>query len=642
MVLLSACSLFENDDNTLSKTNMDELDIPSDFSYRTSTEVAVTVTCILPSGEALTGIHFALYDAKPENSGILIAQGASQHNGIFSTVISLPTYYDSLTIQGFMMTVTLPIINDAVDLDVLDPPQIENNSVNFANNQSRDISFEFVSSYNSLGIPDNMGSDEISAALLERINASLPEYMPVPSFHPDYLNPDNILNVILEETADVWITFVHEGAGFKNSLGYYTYSIDQGPPVSPDDLIHNIIFPNASIGGDALSTGDKVYLGQFEAGTVVGWFLVQNGWRNGEVSTAKTRFYSNFEYNPEELTVNQQHTILLYDNEEEKLLLAFEDLVRPQGDNDFNDAVFYVTSNPIEAVVTENIMPIDIVDDRDNDGISDIYDDYPDDPDKAFDNFYPAENLFGTIAYEDYWPRQGDYDLNDLVVGYNFHNVHDPQNRLIQIDGSVKIMAVGAGYHNGFAIKMPFAESEIAEFVSEEWCELENDTDKAIVKVFHDAYDLINPPGEGFINTQEEYPYYQPVTVTFSITLNSGLDIDGFDYLPPYNPFLRINGNNYKEVHLSDYPPTLLVDNDYFNTEDDDSNSASGRYYKTIDNLPWAIHLPRPWHHPIEKQEVSWGYLQFADWAESGGNVNDEWYFFEEDRIDEEYIYLPE
>jgi LruC domain-containing protein len=124
--------------------------------------------------------------------------------------------------------------------------------------------------------------------------------------------------------------------------------------------------------------------------------------------------------------------------------------------------------------------------------------------------------------------------------------------------------------------------------------------------------------------------------------MNAGLDLQDLTYLPPYNPFIRSNGNCAKEIHLPDYPPTDFADISYFNTEDDDSDPSTGRYYKTVNNLPWAIRLPQKWKHLKEKKELSWGYLQFPDWAQSGGGINTQWYFFQPDRIDEEYIYTEE
>jgi len=53
--------------------------------------------------------------------------------------------------------------------------------------------------------------------------------------------------------------------------------------------------------------------------------------------------------------------------------------------------------------------------DSDGDGIQDADDDFPNDPARAFINFFPAAG-YGSLAFEDLWPGKGDYDFNDLVV----------------------------------------------------------------------------------------------------------------------------------------------------------------------------------------------------------------------------------
>lgn len=637
-LLLLSCS--EESSDLFKEVDMEDLDISDDFSFRTSQDVNVNISVFTRDNDPVDGIHFAVYKGDPTENDNLLAQGAT-FTGIFSQKVIVPTYIDSLTIIGFMTTMTLPISNNAVTYQF---GGAVDRGRSGGSNFPRDDDFVYLTAFDENGVPEGLQYDLVSGDFLARVNASLPENLPVPTYHPDYLLEGSVLNIILEENANVYVTFVHEGAWYKNSLGFYTYNINDGPPETPDSLIHTIIFPNASLyyGGGGLAPGDKLYLGEFPEGTVIGWFLVTKGWTGSGVNPDRTRYYSNSEYNPEHANHPEyhQHTVLLYDDQEDKILLAFEDLHRPYGDNDFNDAVFYVTADPVEAVNTENINPMDIEEDDDADGISNIYDDYPDDPARAFDNFYPAENSYGTLGFEDYWPKQGDFDMNDLVVDYNFRNVHDPQNKLFDVEANIILRAIGASYHNGFAIELPFSYSEIESWEGDSWVDVESAGEQAIVRVFEDAYDIIDPPGEGFVNTDLQYPYYDPVTIHFKIYLNSGLNLSNLDYLPPYNPFLRANGNIYKEIHLPDYPPTDLADISYFQTEDDDSNPASGRYYKTVDNLPWAIDITENWNYPIERSQITWGYLVFQFWAESSGSNYQDWFQLIEGTINEDHIYI--
>jgi len=100
-----------------------------------------------------------------------------------------------------------------------------------------------------------------------------------------------------------------------------------------------------------------------------------------------------------------------------------------------------------------------------------------------------------------------------------------------------------------------------------------------------------------------------------------------------------VNQNRGHEIHLPDHAPTDLVDATLFKTMRDDSNAATGRYYKTTNNLPWAIKIIEQFDYPIEKAEILNAYPKFADWAESGGTIYNDWYKEIIGYRNENYIY---
>jgi hypothetical protein len=88
---------------------------------------------------------------------------------------------------------------------------------------------------------------------LADVNASLPEYKKLDS-HPEYLSSTDNGNIELIADAEVW-TFVHEGAGYKNALGYYTHKNDN-PPASKLTLkIKLLFFQMFYVGSGGLLTG---------------------------------------------------------------------------------------------------------------------------------------------------------------------------------------------------------------------------------------------------------------------------------------------------------------------------------------------------------------------------------------------------
>ena len=100
----------------------------------------------------------------------------------------------------------------------------------------------------------------------------------------------------------------------------------------------------------------------------------------------------------------------------------------------------------------------------------------------------------------------------------------------------------------------------------------------------------------------------------------SQLDIGNF------NPFIIVNQVRGVEVHLPDYLPSSLADQNMLGTFDDASDAGTGKYYVTATNLPWAINIPVLFQYPIEKTDITQVYYHFAEWAESGGQQYQDWY----------------
>lgn len=223
---------------------------------------------------------------------------------------------------------------------------------------AQSYSFNYLGNFSADGTPLYFARrDTVSATFLSRINASLPERYPVPTYHPEYIRPNAVTDIILQDSAEVWVTFVAEGAGYKNVLGFYTYSLDAPPTSRPTNV--TIAFPNVSASGSggSLKAGDKVKLGNFSARTGIGWVLIADGFRNGGVTTGNWVLYGNPRFNPESDTAKRHHNVQLLDTLG-KIVIGFEDIRRDNSgcDNDFNDAIFYVSATPSTAIATQNLL----------------------------------------------------------------------------------------------------------------------------------------------------------------------------------------------------------------------------------------------------------------------------------------------
>ncbi len=251
-------------------------------------------------------------------------------------------------------------------------------------------------------------------------------------------------------------------------------------------------------------------------------------------------------------------------------------------------------------------------------------------------NLFPA-NGTGTLAFEDLWPGKGDYDFNDLVIDYQFEITSNINNYVDEIKGTFTIRAIGAFFQNGFGFQLNSSidpsdltvtgYSHTENIISLESNGTESGQSIPTIIVFDNAFNEMIHPGGGIgINTEETAPYVQPVTIVIDIQVAANVytynDID----IANFNPFIFVDGNRAVEVHLPDYAPTALADQDLFGTLEDNSIPGSGRYYKTVTNLPWAINIYESFEYPIEKQQIVWAYLKFAAWAESDGATFTDWY----------------
>ena len=299
------------------------------------------------------------------------------------------------------------------------------------------------------------------------------------------------------------------------------------------------------------------------------------------------------------------------------------------------------------AIYFDNVVVTGPVTDSDGDGVDDDLDNYPNDATRAFNVYYPNNEDWGTFAFEDLWPGTGDYDFNDLVIDYQFMSVLNSNNGLVELFTDYSVRAVGASLENGFAIEIPGEPSSVSSItgtnISEDFLNLNtngteaNQTNSVIV-FFDNAYNMIGSSGSSFINTKEDVAYVEPDTNQLHVVFSNAVINAGH---APYNPFIIVNKERSIEVHLAGYEPTDLADQSLFGTWADDSNPASGKYYQTINNLPWAIDIPKSFEYPIEQVQIIDAYNYFRIWGESGGINYTDWYENKSGYRNNSNIYSP-
>lgn len=268
--------------------------------------------------------------------------------------------------------------------------------------------------------------------------------------------------------------------------------------------------------------------------------------------------------------------------------------------------------------------------------------------DGATARYFPASG-YATIAYEDNWPYKADYDMNDAVIFYRITEIlKDGKVVKSTIDG--RLAAVGASYLNGFAVRLPdLAPSSVNagnSYMKHNGVytdlSLEDGRSEAIFIVAENLTEKIDSSCD-FYRTNSSCKEDEQFSFQIGITLaDNGIDTSSWTDMP-YDPFIFATPGHYHgenlplhpgrswEVHLADQSPTEAFDTDnLFGTGlgVDDSNPATGKYFKTAENHPWALIITSvsDWEWPLETVDIVTAYPEFKLYAESGGENNKTWY----------------
>ncbi|MCP4275490.1 MAG: LruC domain-containing protein, partial [Gammaproteobacteria bacterium] len=198
-------------------------------------------------------------------------------------------------------------------------------------------------------------------------------------------------------------------------------------------------------------------------------------------------------------------------------------------------------------------------------------------------------------------------------------------NRVVQLNLSGDLKAMGASFHNGFAIQLPgVTGAEINQARTRFEINgqvaavdlLEENTEYAVLKISNDLWKHVKPDtGCWFYRTQTGCNSSSTFTFSIRLPFVDGIPFQSFP-AAPYNPFIFAtpdtqHGTAFSEhpgrgleIHLKNKAPTSLANADYFGLMDDASESSNSSYYQTENGLPWAVAISvagtENWLHPRE------------------------------------------
>ena len=409
-------------------------------------------------------------------------------------------------------------------------------------------------------------------------------------------------DILIKEDANVVVNYFGGDTGAQSVFAYYCYSENASIDEIRQAAKHAcVIFPNAhksSLGNYSGVAVNLKYIdetGSFPeeeperipAGTKIGFLIWNDGWRG--VKANGNMFYSTKSLNSDKIS----HTAIFAAKNkvgERVNVITMEDW--KNGENDYNDVAFVISSNPIAAIEVP-----DVPNPGDRQG---------------------TEKYSGVLGFEDNWPEQGDYDLNDVVMKYQSSVDYNIDNKVLNIIDKFTLAWTGANYKNSFAYEVPFDLSKASK-VTVNGSEASSYSGN-VITLFKDAkaeLGVSNVNAEDMINQN-----IQEKTYTVSIQFNNPT-LDKSVVVAPYNPFIKVF-NSATEVHLTDHKPTTGANNRFPSGADISRGDVDGTYFICKDGFPFAIHVDARLDASIlnldlkkENQRIDKTYPKFAEWAKT-------------------------
>lgn len=392
---------------------------------------------------------------------------------------------------------------------------------------------------------------------------------------------------------------------FSRNDKLYTFDPDTGENLE----IWNILGLHNTSGGDLVFAED----GTLFLCTFSGLYRLDLNSNNDYQSTRISA--DNLPFQPTSMTFDSNQELWLANNASSSDLIIMDTQTGGWqyrfGISAQNNTDFGRTINDLTTFRVYNDVVIEI--DTDGDGVLDRDDKYPEDANKAFELFTPSKFGTGTIAFEDLWPSQGDYDFNDMALNYQAIVILNSQNLAVQLDFICNVKSNGAGFKNGVGFEInglsPMQiESVNGNVVSHDYINFstngtEANQSNAVIILTDDADYLLN-------ETVVSIKFKEPIS---TIQLGSA----------PFNPFIIANSIREREIHLPYHTTTSLGNS---NINFDGVNMDPGGNFVSSKGFPWGISIIHDFKVPKESIRINNAYNFFNEWAVSGGVNYNDWY----------------
>ena len=605
------------------KGESEEVTLDNYFNFATTKDVQLNIDY----GKECPKAYFEIYAENPllyvaeggqiiKKTGIShIATGFTDAQGLYIKTASFPAAVSEVYIYSPDFGVPTLYKTQVVGSNVSAQISFDNTlDITALDSSTRSVQTRSSVQFITNVIPNVLGTwntntgkpDYLDTSKKIDVDATLKNY--ITSYFPEGVNNEgtNLVSddadILIKEDANVVINYFGGDTGAQSVFAYYCYP--EGASVSDIKEASKhacVIFPNAH--GNSLDyySGVAVNLKyinkagsfpqedpeRFPAKTKIGFLIWNNGWIN--VGSNGNMFYSTKSLNSDGIS----HTAIFAAKNkagDRFNVITMEDW--KGGENDYNDVAFVISSNPITAIEVP-----DVPNPGDRQG---------------------TEKYSGILGFEDNWPEQGDYDLNDVVMKYQSNIDYNIDNKVLNIIDKFTLAWTGANYKNSFAYEVPFDLSKASQVIinGDEITSYSGN----VITLFKDAkaeLGVSNVNAEDMINQN-----IQEKTYTVSIQFNNPT-LDKSVVVAPYNPFIKVF-NSATEVHLTDHKPTTGANNRFPSGADISRGDVDGTYFICKDGFPFAIHVDARLDASIlnldlkkENQRIDKTYPKFAEWAKT-------------------------
>ena len=589
-------------------------------------------------------VPFSIYDGNPliegENTTILkenvqALDGAwTDEQGKFTATVELPAYVSNVYIVS-----TSPFARQAIPGKIVNGVlKVSDTDEQLTTRASYRESTRFDRNrFNNLGWNTNLGSFDdrsgvidyaykgndpkltLSKSEMNELRTTVSKVLNTLGSCPEEYRTQADLYVEEDETAVV-LTALRGWTCWNSSLGYYYYRYDQAPASLKDVKVY-AVFPNTQMtwnngslqaSPQGIKEGTAVQLKYFDdpeypkgknfpKGYYIGFILACNAWNTyftGFNSYTLTKGFYASSTKGFSTKVNSGIDVrtAMFKDKNSNIAIAFEDFM---DDQNFTDVVFSLKANP----EITNVPPVD-------------------------------EDLNTTIektcvyAFEDEWPKAGDYDMNDVLVQYTYQKVFNIFNEILSESFTFKTLYnKSTVFTNGLGFIL---SNEGNAQSTEYFIRKENEKDFTVAS----GADKFTRESNAIILTDN---VKTSPNAEYKVTFKYGdknsnkkqeTSIDAFIYRPSKE-------GNRLEVHCPMKKPTSKVDTSLFGQYEDCSKPNEGIYYvSNQENIyPFAFYLSNANANDIaelknfdknEKKSISEIYPKFIDWAKYGTNAD--WY----------------